>query len=333
MLRACGALRSGLVTAVTATPLDGNWSRNAFLELAYGAGASGERPARLFLKTAGGFGAAEVHYYTRDYVAAPDAPLPRCYHAAHHPADDRYHLLLEDLSGSHAAVLERTPDRAYAEALAEACAALHAPLWGEAALAAHGLSLPTAADIDRFADTARPGIAQLRAHYEDALGTALLDTVERFFDTHPERLKARLQDPRGMCQIHGDINPTNVLIPRAGGYRPLYVIDRQPFDWSLTVFPGLYDLCHAVVHRWAPEPRRHLQAALLERYFHTLRSSGVTDYSWERLTADFRLFAGMGIYDATERNANGPDHDMRWLWEPMLRYAAVALADTEQMPR
>ncbi|MEZ4767875.1 MAG: glycosyltransferase [Caldilineales bacterium] len=103
------------------------------------------------------------------------------------------------------------------------------------------------------------------------------------------------QDAVGFALIHGDLNCTNIMVPQAGD-RPVYVIDRQPFDWSLTTWLGVYDLAYAMVVDWPSELRRRWEIPILQRYHACLIERGVRGYSWERLFDDYRLCAAMGVY-------------------------------------
>jgi hypothetical protein len=328
-----GALTQGAVTHVEHQALEGNWSSNAFLKLTYSKGAKGACPKNLFIKTSSGFGPSEVRYYLRDYVDVQAAPLPRCFHAAYDDDRQRYHLLLEDVSATHELVLHRTPILPYAEALADGFGVMHARWWGAEQLAQIGETLPDALSIRRFIDTARPGIAHLRQHYSDEVGESQLDTIDKFFDEHPALLVQRLSDERGFCLIHGDANPTNVFVPTSGLGAPIYLIDRQPFPLSLTTFLGVYDITHATTHRWERVHRQQLEVSMLRRYHHRLVACGIDDYSWPQLVDDYILCAGMGIYDAVERSASGPNEEMKWLWLPMLQMSLQALVDLEDRRR
>ena len=53
-------------------------------------------------------------------------------------------------------------------------------------------------------------------------------------------------------------------LPR--GDRPIYLIDRQPFNWSLTTWLGVYDLAYAIVLDWPSELRERFEILTLERY-------------------------------------------------------------------
>ena len=328
-----GALGQGEVTHVEHKALDGNWSSNAFLNLRYSNNAKGECPKKLFIKTSSGFGPSEVLYYTRDYVDVGAAPLPRCFHAAYDEDRRHYHLLLEDVSATHELVLHQAPNLAYAEALADGFGAMHARWWGSERFGQIGETMPNAHTVHRFVDIARPGIAHLRQHYSSEIGARHLETIGTFFDEHPLLLVERLSNERGFCLIHGDANPTNIFVPRTGPGAPIYIIDRQPFASSLTIFLGIYDVTHATMHRWERDHRRQLEIPMLRRYHDRLVECGIDDYSWSQLVDDYVLCAGMGIYDAVERSANGPNEELKWLWLPMLQKCLQALVDLEDKSR
>ena len=132
-------------------------------------------------------------------------------------------------------------------ALAEGLAMSHARWWGAERLTAVGASMHDAAHIWCFVGVAAPGVENIIAHFASDSQTSIgrkpcVDSVAH----HPQRLIERIQNPSGFTLIHGDVGEQNVLIPRQG-YRPLYVIDRQPFNWSLTTWLGVYDIAYAVV--------------------------------------------------------------------------------------
>ncbi|MGH2607247.1 MAG: hypothetical protein ACRDG5_11715, partial [Anaerolineales bacterium] len=121
--------------------------------------------------------------------------------------------------------------------------------------------------------------------------------------------------------------PGNVLVPREGD-RPVYLIDRAPFEWSLTTWLGVYDLAYALVTGLDVDTRRELEEPILRRYHITLVQKGVADYPWEQLHKDYRLMAAMGVYVATEWcRGSGKEH--KSIWMPMLHQAMAAVDDLE----
>jgi hypothetical protein len=309
-LRRAGALTAGAVAAVEAGEGQGNWSSNARLRLAYTAGATGDCPERLFLKMVNTdlgdgewFGPSEVDYYTRDYLDVPDAPLVRCYDAAYSEAQHRYHLLLDDLSESHISAADQAPTLAFGQALAEGLAALHARWWGAARLAEAGAPVPGPDAIRRFISFAEPGARAILDGLTEALQPGGADLIRDLFARHPAALVERARDPDGFTLVHGDAGEYNILVPRQDD-RPVYLIDRQPFDWSLTTWLGPYDLAYALVLDWDVNARRQWERPVLERYHQSLRARGVGT-SWDRVWDDYRLCAAMGVYIATEYARGG----------------------------
>ncbi|MBP6472726.1 MAG: hypothetical protein KBE23_00725 [Chloroflexi bacterium] len=332
VLTRSGALTSGAVTTIRPTTGHGNWSTNAALEVQYTDDAQGELPRRLFLKmvqTDSGdetFGPSEVTYYTRDYVDVADAPLVRCYDGAYSAAIRRYHLLLDDLSETHTEAYNKTPTLGYGLALAEGFAALHGRWWGAARLAEVDEPIHSADHIQRFVDIAAPGADYILAQFSHELEPHWPDLVRSLYAHHPQRLIARTQNDNGFTLIHGDAGPYNILVPREGE-RPIYLIDRQPFDWSLTTWLGVYDLVYALVIDWETDLRRSLELPILKHYYHCLRQRGIKGYTWEQLWADYRLMAPLGVYIATEFCRGGINEPMRWVWLPMLQRALTACDD------
>ena len=142
--------------------------------------------------------------------------------------------------------------------------------------------------------------------------------MRELFTQHPQAMVRRACDPNGFTLIHGDAGHGNILV-RVSGDRPLYLIDRQPFDWSLTTWLGVYDLAYAIVLDWETALRRQCEIPILRHYHAQLTEHGVRGYSWQQLLDDYRLCAAMGVYVAAEYCRGGVNE--RWVhaWLPMLQ--------------
>ena len=137
----------------------------------------------------------------------------------------------------------------------------------------------------------------------------------------------RTGDSNGFALVHGDVNPTNILAPIEGD-RPFYLIDRQPFDWSLKAWLGVSDIAYMIVHRWEMATRRRIELPILERYHRHLELHGVEGYRWRRLLMDCKLAAVQSVYVATEWCRREEERvSFRWLWLPMLKRSMSAYFD------
>jgi len=329
-----GVLTRGSVTTVDVETGGGNWSTHAKLALRYAEGVQGALPQRLFLKMVktdggdGAFGPSEVTYYTRDYVDVDEALLVRCYDAAYSEAQRRYHLLLDDLSATHCEAYRKMPTLAYGLALADGLAAMHARWWGAQRLAEAEGPLPNAEHIQRFVAVAAPGVGPILNHFSQELEPHWPDAMRTLYTQHPPAMIARTRDDNGFTLIHGDAGPYNILVPRQGE-RPLYLIDRQPFAWSLTTWLGVYDLAFAIAIHWDVAIRRALEVPILRHYHDQLLKKGVLGYPWERLWDDYRLSVAMGVYVATAYCRRGVNARAMPYWMPKLKRALTACDDLD----
>jgi hypothetical protein len=334
VLNASGALHQGQVAKVGMFIDVRELSTSVRLGITYSEDATGSKPTKLFLKLVTldmedeFFGPSEVNYYQRDYVGIRDAPIPRTYDAVYSEKQGRYHILMDDLSDTHETARNRTPTLGYGMALAEGLATLHAHWWGKTRLAKINERIPDAQAIQQFTDMGKLGASFIIAACEDELKAHWPEAIDRIYDAHPQLMVRREQDDVGFTLIHGDVNRNNILIP-INGERPLYLIDRQPFNWSLTVWLAVYDLAYAMVLYWDAELRRTLEIPILRHYHECLIQQGITGYAWEQLWDDYRLCVMMGVYVATEWCRSQLNMDTHQYWMPMLQRALTAVDDLQ----
>ena len=139
--------------------------------------------------------------------------------AGSRPPQQRYHLLLEDVSQTHVEAADKPPTLAYGLALAEGLAALHARWWGAGRLAQANAPIHDADHIRRFVAIAEPGAGHIVARFAADLQPHWPALLRELFERHPQALIARTQDADGFTLIHGDVGHRNVLVPREGQRR------------------------------------------------------------------------------------------------------------------
>lgn len=334
VLKASGALKAGAVEAFAMVENQTRLSENGRLDVQYTPDAEGDRPQNLFLKLVNTdlddefFGDSELHYYFRDYLDLKDAPLVGAYDGAYSEVQRRYHLLMDDLSATHTVSIEKPPTLEYGLALAEALAALHAHWWGRERLEASYAPLPSAAQIERYVGIARPGAGHIIAACANQLEPHWPEAILDLYANHPRLMIERTRDGNGFTLIHGDLNAFNILVPLEG-HRPIYLIDRQPFDWSLTTWLGAFDVAYPLLIDWEVDMRRQIEIPLLKRYHEHLIMRGVRGYSWEQLWHDYRLSAAICVYVVTEWCRGNFNAETMPIWMPMLQKTMTAFDDLE----
>ncbi len=323
-----GYLTHGTVSEFQNVSLKSNWASNAVLRLIYSADARGEKPTKLFFKLCnpglGTFGDSEIIYYSMIATEINDAPIPRCYHSAYNKETGNYHLLLEDLSDTHAPDIQPTWDLATSTMFS--LAQLHVSWWNNPKLSLVG-DYPDRSKIEKYVAFANKGLAPML----DEIGTELpqewLTLIYKIFETHHEKMIERVGDGRDLTCIHGDLNPGNILSPLTGMGK-IYLIDRQPFDWSLTTWLGVSDLTYMMVHWWEPDMRKQWEKPLLENYHQHLLHLGIRDYTFNQLWDDYRLCAMQSLYVPASWCVNPIERkEAKWLWRSQLQKTMVACID------
>lgn len=286
-------------------PGHGNWSRQLTIHAHLADGSASALRLKICLGDT--FGRSEVDYYTRDYIGMHDAPIVLCLDAQYEPSVG-YHLLLEDLEPSHRDRRDVDPSMAHGLAVAQSLGRMHRHHW-------ESMGAPAEASLNRYFDEVRPGVAAI----ESALGVPMRDRFER----HERAFRERWAQPLGMSLLHGDSNPTNILTPNSAE-APVYFLDRQPFDWSLTYGVAAWDLAYFMIPWW-PEPLRlECEATVLRHWYETLDAPG---YSWEQAKADWRLSVEQCLSVPLEWCSKPATlESMRWLWEVQLARVENAIA-------
>lgn len=326
-----GSLISGQVTQVGMTTSDSVHANTARLGIAYSEGAKGSLPTKLFLKIckpgSALFGDNEILYYARMTPPISPSPAPTCYHHAYSSETGRYHLLLEDMSDTHQVSWNGEPTLAKCLPTVETLARMHSYWLDHPSLAEATGRYPDKAVIERYVSHAEPGLQPLLEDDSLDLSAYEREILLEAFSKQPKRMIERANRGNGITFIHGDLNPGNILTP----LNPLdraFLIDHQPFKWSLTAWLGVSDLAYMMVHWWEPEIRRALEKPLLKAYHERLTELGAVGYSWENLWEDYLLSAVQSVYVVTDWCIDPKEKgEMRWVWELQLRKTLVALKD------
>ncbi len=327
-LREKGVLEYGSVIRVKSKRTTHQSSLNYFLNVKYGDDAPKTAPKTLFLKLSRPerlpLTASEVEYYTKILAQMPHKITPDCYSAEFDSEIGAYHILLEDVSKTHTSLAYRIPPSPeQASEMVRTLARLHAYWWEKPTLNTVS-DLPTEVVIHRYVNKCLAGLTPMFDFLGTRITTQEKNLIKNLAEQWPRWMIARTQQkPSHLTLIHGDAHNGNFLLPKTNG--ETYLMDRQPFDWSLTCWLGVSDLTYMMVHWWHPSYRQRLEELVLRSYHSELRLRGVEHYDWEQLWNDYRLCAIQSLYvplawcalEPAEKSASG--------WYPLLMYTLDAL--------
>lgn len=309
-LRGAGMLGGGRVADVAIERSFATILSHIFqLRLTYD-GADAGAPGSLILKAGltdrpGGpwhGGRHEVAFYHEVAPAMPAGLVPRCFDARVDADSGAWHLLLEDLSQTHAVATQwpLPPKVAQCEAIIRTRARFQAAWWDDPRLGA---------SVGRWDDSAATdrnlrGLAERFARFADDLGDRLSATRralhERFLDAAP-RLIARYHSHRAMTIVQGDAHVWNCFLPRGDGPD-----DARLFDWdSWRLDVGTDDLAYMMAVHWYPDFRQGVERHLLDCHHDKLTARGVRGYDRRALQDNYRLSALWQIATPVWQHANG----------------------------
>ncbi len=328
VLREKSVLEHGHVTAVQVVRTSHMASLNYFLDLQYSPDVSAAAPKTLFLKLSRPdrlpLTASEVEYYTRIVGQTSFKLTPICYAAEFDSEKGAYHILLEDVSATHSGLsLAYPPTPDHAQQMATTLARLHASWWQKPTLNTVA-DLPTEAVIMRYVDKCLTGLQPMFSFLGDRLTADQHDLITTLTKQYPRWMLKRIEQiPNQLTLIHGDCHNANWLLPKADG-EP-YLIDRQPFDWSLTCWLGTSDLTYMMIHWWYPAYRERIEETMLRTYHSELLAQGITNYAWEQLWDDYCLCAIQSLYVPLAWCALESVEDNAWIWYPKVMYTLDAI--------
>jgi hypothetical protein len=196
-------------------------------------------------------------------------------------------LLMEDIAGSQQAdqIEGLTVDQA-ALAAAEAVN-LHAPRWGDPALASLFGTVDVAAEVGKF-----EGFYNLTLQpFLDRLGSRLdpevIELVKQFA-AHTARWVLGMGTPATL--VHMDYRPDNFLFAVSDSAPPLVVVDWQ----TLSVGPAMNDLAYMIGGAFQPAERARVERDLVEDYRKRLVATGI-EYDAETCWRDYRVASLWGV--------------------------------------
>lgn len=281
-LQRSGALEQGQVTDMAWESKATYTATAAPLRVSYSPDAPTTAPRSLFLKL--GRRKPEVDFYRFIWPETKDVPVIRCYDAAFADHLGQSHLLMDDVSTTHAEPPDALPlPRKSCEEIVDILARFHAQWWEHPRLSG---------DVGSVADDV-PGFIFRQAqsgfgHFVDSLGDRLSEkrrrAYERILSAWPlPEWKGRIQDRQAVTLVHGDTHWWNFMFPRQSG--PIYLMDWAV--WHINI--GASDVAYMLGQLCYPEWRARFEQSLVHYYYTRLIEYGVQRYDWAQCWHDYRL--------------------------------------------
>jgi aminoglycoside/choline kinase family phosphotransferase len=299
VLRASGHLGSASVTTVDITPI-GTGQMCDSLRLALQYDRTTSAPATVVVKLPSGDEATrataqslrsyeiEVRFYQQLAAVLP-VRTPSAFHADIDVESSSFVLVLEDLAPARPGdQLEGCSPEVAAVAVDE-LVKLHAPRWGDPALASLEWLSGDVEARQQFLLMLLPTLWDgFRERYGSLLGADVHHAGDQLFARLERYL---LADTRPWSIVHGDYRLDNLLFdPRPDGIGVAVV------DWqTCTHGPALQDVAYFIGAGLRPDERRAVEEDLVRSYHGGLVAAGVSDFGWDRCWHDYRRGTWLGL--------------------------------------
>jgi hypothetical protein len=299
-LRQAGVIRRARVTDVAAKPVGNGLVGDSFrFTLGYdqdepGAPATvvGKFPAKDPASRASGSSQmlylSEVSFY-RQLAATVAIHTPRALVAEIDPETHDFTLLFEDMGPARQGDQLAGCSIEDAQTAMREAAALHAPRWGDASLAALDWMAAKAERLMPMVITMLPPIIEMyRERYDGQLEPEFMALVEKLPAAF---MQMRADTTAPFTLQHGDYRLDNILFDVQGGAAPMASLDWQ----TVGVGVGATDVAYFLSAGVDSETRRANEEALVRLYLDELHRRGVKDYGWEACWRDYRRYTLHGI--------------------------------------
>jgi thiamine kinase-like enzyme len=233
----------------------------------------------------------EVRIYADRAYRVPAGLMPACHYAAYSPDEQRFTIVLEDLSESHFQTeWPLLPVMKDCRLAVECIARLHAHWWDHPELEAKTHPFPDGDELADLLEASRRKTSEFVAFMDDRLDPSYRRIIDEVL-SNGERLAERRLQGRNLTLVHNDAHLWNFLFPKKEE-ASIKLIDWQLFGngWGAT------DLGYMIALFWPTVRRRRYESELLGAYHATLTENGVSNYSFAELMADYKLAIASTIF-------------------------------------
>jgi hypothetical protein len=335
-----GILQDGAVKTIT---LQENFAFNshiAHLQVTYSPDVQSNLPDALVVKlNKNHWGKNEVAFYQSARDVSLESLIPTCLVANYDKTNGNSLLLLQDYRETHTEPLTREalligngiPTEESLQAMVKTIAQFHAVWWEHPLI---GI-IPELMEVrwwyrdeiffhNHYA-MRQEQVVEFTNRFGADIGQKTLNFITVILERYPtfwEYLSPRITTCHHMTLTQGDCYLTQFLVPHPGIVASALLIDFQ--DASVNFAP--YDLVYMMATFWNRDQRQENQREhrLLELYWDTLQTYGVTEYSWESLQEDYKMMLALMVFDPIQNAIRGSSAPY---WQPKLDCLVAACQD------
>lgn len=225
----------------------------------------------------------EVLFYSEIARLMETACIPRCYYAARDEQSGDFNIILEDLSRTHFQTdYPLPPTIEFCEMAVDCLGKVHASWWNRQGPEATLGKSRQKEEIADWVEDIRRAWAGFSIFMEDRLSQSRRLLIQKVID-NIDRALGRCLGSNNQTLIHRDTHLWNFYFPKSDeGVVKLF--DWQSFAYGL----GVDDLIPMIAMNWYRERRQRFEKPLLRRYHKALADNGVSGYSCEQLSIDYR---------------------------------------------
>ncbi len=230
----------------------------------------------------------EVSFF-RELASRLAIRVPRAWRAEQDLPHNDFVLLLEDMGPARMGDQIAGCALADAEIAMDQAAALHAPLWGSAALDDLTWLNNSRETINPLIAAVYPSLEEgFAARYADRLSAEDLTTSREIASVFGRMITDRSSP--GTVQ-HGDFRLDNIMFDICGGREPMATLDWQTLGHGA----GAADVAYFIGTGFEAPARRAVERDLVRRWHDGLCAGGVQNYDFATAWHDYRRFATGGL--------------------------------------
>ena len=228
----------------------------------------------------------EILFYQQ---VANDLPLriPHCFYSAMNVRDGKYVRILEDLASAKVGDQIRGSTAKETAVALRAIAGFHAYWWKNEKLEGFDWLTGSPSESDAATTWVLNQYCKAFPTFVDKAGTLLTDAAKAFGEQLPQKLTDKSRFGKlPQTLVHGDFRLENMFFGPSLGESGFAVIDWQDISYG----EGVWDIAWFIGGcLQATSERQSEEQQLLKIYHKTLKTNGVSEYTFDACWEDYRL--------------------------------------------